>query len=137
MSLTLTKKEKRLAFLKKAFLGTFGIFTLGFVGMKMYPLIHGPKVILSTLSDGISLQEPMIRVSGKALYTKNLIVNGENLPLAPDGTFDEKLVLNPGYNIITIAATDRFGKQRNETYSAILQQPNQAFMVRYPTTTTN
>ena len=94
----------------------------GFVAMKIYPLVHGPAINLGTLSDGASVADPMIRIAGKALYTKDLAVNGNPLPLSPDGSFDDKLVLNPGYNVISLQARDRFGKVSNHDYEIVLKE---------------
>ena len=84
----LTHKEKVIYVLKRASLSAVALLVLGFVGLKLYPLVHGPSLELATLSNGAVLNDPMIRISGKALYTKDLIVNGESLPLATDGSFD-------------------------------------------------
>ena len=113
-------KEKIITFLKKGSLGVVVIAVLGFVGLKLYPLVHGPQLELETLSNGDVLTQPMIRISGKALYTKDLIVNGSPLALATDGSFNENLVINPGYNFITIAAKDRFGKLESHNYAVVL-----------------
>lgn len=122
MLMTITKQEKRLMQLKKSCIGLLGLAILGFVGVKMYPLFHGPDIQISTLSDGATLHEAMIRISGKARYTKDLMIDGAVLPTAPDGSFDEKLVLNPGYNVIAVSAKDRFGTTRHTTYSVILHE---------------
>ncbi len=132
MTQPMTQKEKMFRLAQKACIGLFAVGVIGFVGLKLYPLVHGPEVDLMTLSNGANLKDPMIRVSGKALYTKDLVVNGNQLPLSPDGSFDEKLLLNPGYNLITIAAKDRFGALKHESYAVILteEEKPQTFTVR-------
>ena len=137
MTTSTTNKEKIISFITKGFFGILGVLVLGFVGLKLYPLVHGPAVDLATLSNGAVLNDPMIRISGKALYTKSLIVNGDSLALSPDGSFDEHLVLNPGYNVIAIQAVDRFGKLQSHNYSVVLREPStNGLSVRGPIPTT-
>lgn len=128
MSMHFTKQEKNYRLAKKVCLGIFTVALVGFVGIKMYPLFHGPDIHIDTLSDGATLNEPMIRISGKARFTKDLLVNGTVLPTSPDGSFDEKLILTPGYNIIAVSGTDRFGTKKATTYSVVLhEEKNQTF----------
>lgn len=97
-----------------------GVF--GFVGFQVYPLIHGPSLEFTTLTQGMHVDEPLIRIAGIARHTQELIVNGVALPLSPTGDFDEKLLMNPGYNIITVLALDRFGKHTTQTYTVFLAE---------------
>jgi hypothetical protein len=124
----LTKQERRNRTIKKTFLGVLGIALVSFIGTKLYPLIHGPDIELATMTDGAHLTEPMIRVSGIAKFTKDLVVNGAPLATAPDGSFDENLLLNPGYNVITMEGKDRFGNKNVKNYSVILtEEPDHTF----------
>lgn len=117
-----TKSEKNKSLIQKSTLGLFALFVVGFVGMKLYPIVHGPTIDISTISDGASVTDAMIRISGTASFTQDLIVNGKSLALSPNGSFDEKLVLNPGYNVITVQGSDRFGKKTDQTYAMVLTE---------------
>lgn len=133
MTIQKTKKEAFIRATGKALACALGAAVLGFVGMKVYPIVHGPAIDLSTLSDGGTVTEPMVRISGIAKYTRDLVINGNALPLSPDGSFDEKLVLNPGYNLISVAARDQFGTATRRDYSIILKEAPAAaaLTVRY------
>ena len=119
----LTKQEKTTRTILRTLLGIVGVFVLVFIGSKLYPIIHGPKISIATLTNGATLTDPMIRISGIASFTRELIVNGESFALSPSGAFDEKLLLNPGYNLITIQGVDRYGKANNQTYAVMLDEP--------------
>lgn len=124
----LTKQEQRHRTIKKSALCVLGLGLALFVGTKIYPLLHGPEIELNTMTDGAHLTEPMVKISGIARFTKDLIINGVTLPTAPDGSFDEHLLLNPGYNIITMEGKDRFGNTNVKNYAVILtEEPNQTF----------
>ncbi len=118
----LTPQEKRMRVTKRTVLGLFAVAVVAFVGAKLYPLVHGPDIQLATMTNGAHLTEPMIRLSGKARFTKDLVVNGAPLATAPDGTFDEHFLLNPGYNVITMEGRDRFGHRSISNYAVILTE---------------
>ncbi|NBV42919.1 hypothetical protein EBR96_09160 [bacterium] len=117
-----TKSEKTKSLIQKSVLGLFVLFAVGFVGTKLYPIVHGPAIDVSTLTDGGSVADAMVRISGIASFTQDLVVNGKSLALSPNGSFEEKLVLNPGYNIISVQGSDRFGKKTIQTYTMILTE---------------
>ncbi len=117
-----TNSEKIKSLIQKSALGFFTLFVLGFVGVKLYPIIHGPRINVSTIINGGSVTEPMIRISGTASFTQELIINGKKLALSPDGSFGENLVLNPGYNIISVQGSDRFGKKTDQMYAIVLTE---------------
>lgn len=119
-----TRSEQIKQLIQKSLIVLFVFGVLGFVGCKIYPIVHGPVIAITTLTNGGTVQDPMIRISGTASFTQQLTVNGKNLALAPDGTFDEKLVLNPGYNLVMIQGVDRFGKNKNQNYAVVLTEKN-------------
>lgn len=119
----LTKQEKTTRTIVRTIFGIVGVLVLVFIGSKLYPIVHGPRIAIDTLANGATLTDPMIRISGTASFTRELIVNGESFALSPSGSFDEKLLLNPGYNLITVQGIDRYGKSNNQTYAVILDEP--------------
>lgn len=118
-----TKQEKNILLISRGIISLVVLGILGFIGFRLYPIIHGPRIHVETLTNGETLMDSMIRISGIADYTQQLIVNGKELPLSPTGSFDEKLILNPGYNLVTIAASDRYGKTTNRSYIVVLKEP--------------
>ena len=134
----LTKQERRNKTIQKTVFGILSVALISFIGAKLYPLIHGPEIEMSTVSDGAHLTEPMIRVSGIAKFTKDLVVNGAPLATAPNGSFDENLLINPGYNIITMEGKDRFGNKNVKNYTVILtEEPDHTFTLNTPPVQTN
>jgi hypothetical protein len=120
MKTTASETIKRLT--HRGFVTIFIVSVLTFVGFKIYPIIHGPAINVTTLVNGGNISDPMIRISGNAAFTQQLVINGKNLNLAPNGAFDEKLILNPGYNVVTLTGSDRFGKSNSTTYTIVLTE---------------
>jgi hypothetical protein len=109
-------------FFIRTLIGSLGVLIAVFIGSKLYPIIHGPTLSVATLSDGATVDAPMIRISGIAEFTQELSVNGESFALSPKGEFDEKLLLNPGYNLITLVGKDRYGKANRKAFTVMLNE---------------
>ncbi len=77
-------------------------------------LISGPSIIIDIPSNYTTFEDGFVRVSGTAKNTENLSLNGGPLPIDETGVF-EKIILYPsGSGILTLTATDRFGRQVSE-----------------------
>lgn len=122
MTIKKTFQEKFIAYTQKSLVGILVLGICGFVGMKIYPLVHGPMINMTSISNGISVTDPMIRISGVAEHTQELVVNGNTIPLSPNGSFSDNLVLNQGYNIISMQAKDQFGKISSRDYAIVLKE---------------
>lgn len=78
-------------------------------------LVFGPVVTLTSPEEGATVEEPLISLRGNAVRTKSLTANGNPVLIDLEGNFTDYLVLSPGYNIMTIVATDARGTQKTTT----------------------
>lgn len=95
-----------------------GVATLIVVGYSLFVLsgyLRGPRIIISTPENGFSTTTPAIIVAGVAVHSNNLTIDNAIVPLDLEGNFKEKLILAPGYNIITIVAQDRYERRTQQT----------------------
>lgn len=77
--------------------------------IKALPLIRGPRIAISGLStdaDGLTV------LSGTAIHTETLAMDGGTLLIDSEGHFRTSLMLPRGGAILTLTATDRFGRSR-------------------------
>lgn len=80
--------------------------------IKAWPLLSGPSITVTTLSaDPVS---GLTKLSGIALHTETLLLNGGTLLIDEAGNFDTTLTLPRGSGILTLSATDRFGRTTSE-----------------------
>lgn len=79
-------------------------------GVKAFPLLAGPELTLTSPADGQGLSDNFVTVSGIAAHTENLSMNGAPLLIDAKGHFSTVLVLPHGGAILSLTATDRFGK---------------------------
>src|SRR3989344_3200409 len=71
-------------------------------------LLYGPSIDVS--GRVMEVSEPTVSIEGKAERIATLSMNGKMIPVTEDGAFSELYVLSPGYNRITLSASDRYGK---------------------------
>lgn len=85
------------------------VLVLGYGFLKALPLLRGPYIVvseLSTDSNGLTI------LSGKAVHTETLVMDGGTLLIDENGQFRTALTLPRGGAILTLTATDRFGRSR-------------------------
>ncbi len=72
-------------------------------------LLEGPTITLTNEPPRVS-NERSITLEGTTRNITSLTLNGRQIFTDPHGHFKEALVLENGYTIATIAATDRYGR---------------------------
>ena len=81
-------------------------------------LIVGPEITL--MNEPASVQNsPTITLTGTARNIAKITLNGRQIFTDQSGYFSEALVLENGYTIATITATDRYGRETNVVRSFV------------------
>jgi hypothetical protein len=114
---------------KLKFILGLGIFTLvfliigGYAYLKSREFIQGPQITVTAPENGSALREPLVVIEGIAKNISYISLNGGAIFVDSQGHFSEKLLLLPGYNIMTINAEDRFGKKTEKTLELVYKAP--------------
>ena len=74
-------------------------------------LLEGPRLSLTFPQDGRVIAGPLVQIHGEASNIAFLSVDGKRSYADAAGQFTETLSLPPGYAVIAIEATDRFGRR--------------------------
>jgi hypothetical protein len=82
---------------------------VGYGAIKAWPLISGPSIRIDELSTS---EAGITTLSGRAIHTETLMVNGGVQLIDRSGAFSVRLTLPRGGGILTLTATDRFGRSR-------------------------
>ena len=101
--------------------GLIGIALVGLCGYILFQarfLIAGPQIILTDEPTRIQ-NERIVYLSGMARNITKITLNGRQIFTDERGYFREALVLENGYTIATIAAVDRYGREKREVRSFI------------------
>ena len=87
-----------------------GILLVFYIYTQSITYLRGPQLIIHGPINGISTSDIQTTVSGNARNVSFITINGRQIYANESGDFTEKLLLNSGYNIITINVTDRFNR---------------------------
>lgn len=90
----------------------FVILTIfGYALFQARNIIIGPIIEIMEPKNGVSVEESIIKIVGKAKNISHISMNNNQIFTDDKGIFKEKLLLSYGYNIITIKAQDRFNRE--------------------------
>lgn len=90
------------------------VVLVGYGLLEARHLIAGPSISLVSPSNYTNFPDGVVPVNGVANNTENLTLNGGPLPIDEAGNFTETLLLPSGGGILSLTATDRFGRSVTE-----------------------
>ena len=93
-------------------IGGYGLF-------QMRNLILGPVITLSTPSNGAAVSDSLIPIVGSTKNIAFISLNDRAIFIDEEGYFNEQVLLSYGYNILTLKARDKFGRETIKTLELI------------------
>ena len=91
----------------------------GYTGYEIQKIVFGPKIEVLFPKNGSLVSNSMTEVSGIAKNIKDISLNDRKIFIDEQGNFKENLLLSYGYNVITIKASDKFGKNTEKIIEVI------------------
>lgn len=88
---------------------------LGYTYNRMKDFIHGPTISITSPHNGATVLDSFITVAGTARNISNITLNDRPIFIDEEGVLNEHILLHYGYNKITLAAQDRFGRMTEKT----------------------
>jgi len=79
----------------------------------------GPTITIYSPTNGESVDMSLVEISGIAKNISYISINDRQIFTDEEGVFKEKLLLYPGYNIISVKAEDRFDRNIEKTLEII------------------
>jgi hypothetical protein len=104
-----------------ALVSVFFILILVYAFFVSKDLIFGVKIRNVNLTDGATVTNNVINLTGTAKNAIKLVLDGREISVDQQGNFSETIALLPGYNIIDIRAQDKFGYVDEKNYKLINQ----------------
>ncbi len=95
--------------------GIYGIF-------QARELIVGPRIVVESPRNGATVDRSLVVIAGHAKNISAISLNGRTIFVDNNGRFSEQLLLADGYNIITVEAKSRFGKETKETLELVYKE---------------
>lgn len=108
-------------FILKIVAGCFAAFVLAtYLFHQGQSLIEGPVLSIRSPINGAAFASPLVEVWGTSKNISSIYLNDRPIFIDEEGFFKEKLLLSPGYNIIKLSASDRFGRIKETFLELIL-----------------
>jgi len=105
--------------LRYSTIGLLGLVILSYASYQSQNLIKGPVITITEPQNGLSFSQSLIEIDGKTTNVTTIDLDGRPIFVDEKGNFKEKYLLSPGYNIITITASDKFGRSAQKTLELI------------------
>ena len=109
----------------------FTLGTLFIIGIAVYAFyqsqvfLQGPVIDIVEPLNGSTLKEPLIIVTGTSKNIARIFMNDRQIFVDEEGLFEEKLLLLSGYNIISLRAEDKFGRDLEKSLELVLAEEQQ------------
>ncbi|MFA5831193.1 MAG: hypothetical protein WC878_05180 [Candidatus Paceibacterota bacterium] len=95
------------------------VTVLGYSYFRTKDFLKGPVLEISAPKNGEIFDTALIKISGASKNLAFLNLDGRKIFTDKEGNWSEKLLLQPGLNIIEIQATDRFGREVKRTRQVV------------------
>jgi uncharacterized protein YfaP (DUF2135 family) len=100
------------------YLLAFVLFALvGYGLIEAWPLLAGPSLTVDAPKENATFGGGIVRIDGNAKRAAHLTLNGAEMLHEKDGAFSTALTFPRGASILTLVATDRFGRRVTTTRS--------------------
>jgi hypothetical protein len=97
------------------------LVVLGYGLKEAWPLLSGPGLTITSPKNSEIFDNGFITILGTAVHTQSVSLDGGPLLIDQKGHFSETLVLPRGGAILTLTATDRFGRTVTERRTVYVQ----------------
>jgi len=122
-------------FVKFGALGLVAIAIVSYLGSQLVAITAPPELVILSPADGLQTPDAIVRVSGQVEDEATVRVNGIDVLLGPDGTFETEVALERGLNVITVEGAKRYSRSATEFRRVIFGQPLTAMTSSYTQTT--
>jgi hypothetical protein len=115
------------------------LLLLGVVGFSLFQartILSGPSVTLAHPPEGLVSDTAFLNVTGVAENVSSVQVNGLDILVDRAGNFSEPLLLARGASILTVNATDRFGRVTTVKRTLFYRPPSTTLRTHDTTTPT-
>lgn len=96
------------------------LIVVGYGIHEAIPLIAGPRLYVTGPGNGESFHNGFITILGSTVHTQSVSLDGAPLLTDEKGNFKTTLTLPRGGAILSITATDRFGRSITERRSVFV-----------------
>lgn len=109
-------------FVRIAAFALVGLAMAGYLGAQVQAILSPPDLLVYEPGDGLLTDQALITVTGQAQEDARVRVNGVEVLLSKDGTFETNIALERGLNVIAIESQKRYSRLNTQYRRVVLQQ---------------
>ena len=117
----MTERYKTRKNIRIFFIILFLVVVLGYTGYEIQRVVLGPIIRVDSPKNGAIVSTSSIEIRGVAKNIQDISLDGRKIFIDEKGNFSEELLMSPGYNVITLDASDKFGRQTEKTLEIVYQ----------------
>lgn len=108
--------------IKTLIIGIFVLFIAGYGIFQAKKIVSGPDISITSPTPGQEVTHSHVEIKGVAKNISAIWLNDRPIVTDEMGSFSEKLMVYPGYNIITLKAQDKFGANVEKKIEVVYKQ---------------
>ncbi len=104
----------------------YGLLVVLFILLTSYSifqaraLLTGPRVWITSPEDGRVASNHLVVIEGQSRNVAWISLNGHQIFTDKEGNWSEKLIVSKGTSIMTVEASDRFGRETKKSVRIVL-----------------
>lgn len=102
------------------------LIVFGYIALQVFSVNRTPSLVITEPQSGVVLNGNSVTVKGTTESGMTVQVNGQNIYVKPDGSFEATLSIAPGQKDLRIVSSNKFGKQREQIVSLRAEDPQVA-----------
>jgi hypothetical protein len=87
------------------------LIVVGYTIFNFRVFIAGPQIIFKSPANGSLAEKNLVEISGVAKNISSISMNDRQIFVNEFGDFKENILLHPGYNVVTVKASDKFNRK--------------------------
>ncbi len=99
------------------------VIIIGYGIWKGQDLIFGIKLEISGIQNNVTVKNSVLELSGIAYHAVSININGRTVSVEENGEWHDTISLLRGYNIISISAKDKFGREKSKIFTINYDAP--------------
>lgn len=101
--------------MQRAIIALVIILVAGYGLFEARKVLEGPEIAIDSPTDGSATSSALVVVQGTAQNIAFLTINDAPAYTDPSGKFVYTIAPPAGYTVVTVAATDRFGRRASKS----------------------
>lgn len=102
------------------------VVIFSFTLFKTRMIIRGVQIVASIVEEKGS---PIASIKGVAKNAVFLTLNGREIFIDKDGSFNETTALSPGVSVVTLSAKDKFGNTAEKKFDVVYKENSQVALI--------